>query len=138
MFGGAPFGSESFGDAGVPPGGSGPITGSVTGAGAIASDEAFGTPSVGADGTFSLGAAGDIASGEAFGSPTVTPTTSAGGTGGCDADAIAEILLRVRELHRVHGLEAGATLTVTATRREAGSIVQTINESNGTVSVSRN
>ncbi len=46
---------------------------------------------------------------------------------------------RVKELHQVHGLEAGHPLTVTQTTRAAGEVAQTIAEApNGTVTITRN
>lgn len=46
-------------------------------------------------------------------------------------------LLRIVELAQLHGLVVGTDLVVTPTARSAGSVVQTVAESGGTVTVSR-
>lgn len=43
----------------------------------------------------------------------------------------------LQELYKIHGLESGSPLTVTATSRAAGGVSQTISESSGTVTVTR-
>lgn len=44
---------------------------------------------------------------------------------------------RVKEIHRIHGLESGTDLAITDTSRSAGAISQTISDSGGTTTVSR-
>lgn len=50
---------------------------------------------------------------------------------------LAAVHAMLRDLYRIHGLEVGMPLGVTATARTAGPIVQTIAEGGGTVTVER-
>jgi hypothetical protein len=50
---------------------------------------------------------------------------------------LSDELLRLIELHKIHGLEAGSPLTVSPTQRSAGGIVQTLSEAGGTTTVTR-
>jgi len=45
--------------------------------------------------------------------------------------------MRLKELHEIHGLEAGSPLTVTPTQRVAAAVNQRIDESSGVVTVER-
>lgn len=71
-------------------------------------------------------------------------TTAVGGSGPSASDiaaallaALAGDLARLRELHLIHGLSLGSPLVVTPTQREAGDVVQAIDESGSTVTVTR-
>ena len=51
--------------------------------------------------------------------------------------ALADELTRILELAKIHGLVTGSPLTVTATERTAGDIVQSITEAGGGTTVTR-
>lgn len=70
------------------------------------------------------------------GDPWVTdlPGAYTGSQAGALLDAMNTLLA---ELHRIHGLEIGTPLAVTATSRKAGDLTQTVGESSGTVTVTR-
>lgn len=53
-------------------------------------------------------------------------------------EILVSLHLKVNELYLIHGLASGSPLVVTSTARNAGAVDQSINESSGTVTVTRN
>lgn len=69
----------------------------------------------------------------------VYQATDAVATGTLAWDGAKEIKpdLQTNEIHLIHGLQAGAPLTVNATARTAGAVTQTVNSAAGTTQVER-
>lgn len=53
------------------------------------------------------------------------------------ADDVTTIVDKVGDIHKIHGLEVASPLTVSATQRASGAINQTIQQADGTVTVTR-
>lgn len=69
-----------------------------------------------------------------------TTSTEGGGTGGLtveQAGQLLAILTKATDIAKIHGLVAGTPLVVSPTARTAGDIAQTVEESGGIVTVTR-
>lgn len=89
------------------------------------------------DGQYQVSCSGanhNIADRRIFNQVSINPNNSAGLV---DAGLTTEQATMLSELHLFTGLLSGSPLTVSQTQRQAGGITQTINESGGTVTVTR-
>ena len=78
---------------------------------------------------------GQIGLGGAIAADDAVAEGTLGGTLPLNAGEMRQLFGWVSDLARIHGLIRGEPLVVTPTQRSAGSVVQVISESNGTVTV---